>query len=93
MRIVKHNQSLFDVAISVYGDVSLAFELGLENEISLTGGLTVNQVLKTPEAEKNILVVDYFERNKITPATQINDAIPIPIGIEQMQIGLNFQIA
>lgn len=92
MRYAKQNQCLLDIAIETYGDVSLAFDLCFKNSISLTEQLSVGQLIKAEELNNN-LIVDYYKKNKITPATRMNDATQIPIGIGQMQIGINFQIA
>ena len=74
MITVLHNQSLFDIAIQAYGNVSYAFDLALANGLSITSVLTVGQELEIPELETNNSDIrDYYAAHGIKPATAIDD--------------------
>ena len=67
-----NNQSLFDIAIQVYGSVAYVFELAVANGISITDELTAGQQIEVPEIEVESKGVQaYFLANGIKPATAI----------------------
>ena len=67
-----NNQSLFDIAIQVYGSVAYVFELAVANGISITDELTAGQQIEVPEIEVESKGVQaYFLANQIKPATAI----------------------
>ncbi|MCL2793607.1 MAG: hypothetical protein FWD87_11025 [Spirochaetaceae bacterium] len=67
--IAQSNQSLFDIALMVSGSAGAAFDIALENGISLTDDLMSGQVLKFTGVPVNKRVVDYYAVNSIRPAT------------------------
>jgi len=67
--VVLNNQSLFDIALMVSGSAAAAFDIALENGISLTDDLESGQVLKFSGAPVNKKTVDYYTVNGIIPAT------------------------
>lgn len=72
--IALNNQSLFDIALQVYGDATGAFMLAKENGLSITADLTPGQVLQyDPTNVINKQVVDYYRVNNIKPATAITE--------------------
>ncbi len=87
---VYEGQSLYDVAAAVYGDTSLADELAIENNISITANLIAGQKINLVEAKQNQYVLKVFENTGAIPATakkQLSDALD---GIGYMSIGLTF---
>lgn len=67
---VKHNQSLFDIAIQVYGTIEGIVEIAVANGLSITGELIQGQLLQIPDySDTKIEVVKYFSERKLTPAT------------------------
>lgn len=74
MVTVSNNQSLFDIAIQVYGSVKYAFDLALANGLHITSVLEPGQELETPELETDHADIrDYYAANGIKPATAIDD--------------------
>ena len=65
----QNNQSLFDIALMVSGSAETAYDIALENDISITGDLPEGQVLKFTGTPVNKKVVDYYAINEIKPAT------------------------
>lgn len=64
------SQSLIDVAIQYTGDPSTAIEIAKENNLSMTD--IINQPLFiNPKMVKNKLVVEFFNKSIIKPATMI----------------------
>ena len=87
---VYEGQSLYDVAAAVYGDTTLADELAIENNISITANLTAGQKINLVEAKQNQYVVKVFENAGVIPATAkaaLQDALD---GIGYMAIGTTF---
>ncbi|MEO2064501.1 MAG: LysM domain-containing protein [Christiangramia sp.] len=78
MVTVSNNQSLFDIAIQVYGSVKYAFDLALANGLSITSDLAPGDQLEVPELETDHLDIrDYYAANGIRPATAITaDQLP-----------------
>lgn len=78
MVTVSNNQSLFDIAIQVYGSVKYAFDLALANGLSITSDLAPGDQLEMPEIETDeVDIRDYYAANGIKPATAITaDQLP-----------------
>lgn len=78
MVTVSNNQSLFDIAIQVYGSVKYAFDLALANGLSITSDLAPGDQLEVPEIETDqVDIRDYYAANGIKPATAITaDQLP-----------------
>ena len=70
---VRNNQSLFDIALMVSGSAEAAFDIALENNLSITDALTAGQVLKFTGKPINKRVVDYYATNNVRPATDYNE--------------------
>jgi len=62
-------QSIFDVALKLAGDIDAVFELMKQNNIDLSKPLDVGAtlILNAPSND----ITNYIERNKITPATDL----------------------
>jgi hypothetical protein len=74
-----NNQSLFDIALQVYGDATGAFQLALDNDLSITADLTPGQTLKyDPVNVINRQVVEYYQINNIKPATALTEESSTP---------------
>lgn len=74
--VVKDNQSLFDICIQEYGNISNVVALAQSNEINITDELTVGQQVLIPELTIEQNVLKYYAENKVTPATaQLSDEI------------------
>lgn len=65
----QNNQSLFDIALMVSGSADAAYDIALENGISVTDKLTSGQVLKFSGVPENKRAVDFYTINNIKPAT------------------------
>jgi len=73
-----------------FGTVEAAFEIAELNKISITADLFPGQILKLPKKGYGFSeVANYFEENKINPATAANEGT----GIGNMIIGVDFGIA
>jgi hypothetical protein len=73
MAIVKHNQTLFDVAILNDGYVSSALDWAFANGISITDDLEPNRTLINPDALiKQTEMVDFFKFRDQNIGTGIN---------------------
>jgi len=66
---VLNNQSMLDIAIMVSGSAEAAYNIALENGISITDDLTPGQVLVFEGNPTNRRVVEYYAANGIKPAT------------------------
>lgn len=68
---VKHNQSLFDLAIQEFGSPEAAIEIALLNDLSITDRLESGQELELPKESEfeNNEVLKYYSKNNIKPAT------------------------
>ena len=66
---VLNNQSLLDIAIMVSGSAEAAYNIALENGISITDDLMPGQVFQFTGTVMNKRVVDYCSANNIKPAT------------------------
>jgi hypothetical protein len=73
--IVQGNQTIYDIALQHYGDVDAAIML-LQDNPELAGFdavLFAGQKLKIVQEPLNKDVVDYYVKNGITPATEVNN--------------------
>lgn len=71
-----HNQSLFDLAIQVFGSVAYAFELALANGLSITSDLEPGQLITLPNSSPlgrsgGASIANYYAANGIKPATAL----------------------
>jgi hypothetical protein len=69
----QNNQSLFDIALIVSGSAEAAFDIALENDISITDDLRPGHILQFTGTPANKRVVDYYAVNHIRPATGYNE--------------------
>lgn len=67
--IVQQRQSLSDIALQVYGDVSGVIAIARENGLSVTPDLVAGQVLQCPDVVYDNYLQNYVRRNGIKPAT------------------------
>lgn len=94
---VLHNQTLLDIAIQQYGSATVAIDLAIENNLSLTDTNDVGTPLiaKLKDTDTRI-VAEYFKNNRLKPATQLTDEInvfvPSELGIGKMRVGSTFKV-
>ena len=67
--IVRPRQSLSDIALQVYGDVSGVIAIARANGLSVTPDLVPGQVLQCPDVVYVNYLQNYVRRNGIKPAT------------------------
>ena len=67
--IVQQRQSLSDIALQVYGDISGVVAIARENGLSVTPELVVGQVLQCPDVVYDNYLQNYVRKNGIKPAT------------------------
>lgn len=67
--IVQQRQSLSDIALQVYGDVSGVIAIARANGLSVTPDLVAGQVLQCPDVVYDYYLQNYVRRNGIKPAT------------------------
>ena len=90
---VLHNQSLLDLGIQAGGNVQVAFDIAMKNNISLTDLLMPNMELNLPDSQYvNKDIQGYYDRNQIKPATKEHILIYSALGIGEMTIGSTFII-
>ncbi len=86
-------QSLFDIAVQHRGRIDAAFEIAIENGLSLDASLTTNTELKIDNEVVDRMIVSYYASNDITPATGlIAGTEPVNTGIGYWTIGTDFII-
>lgn len=68
---VKNGQTLADIAIQEYGDLSAVFLIAKENDISPSGNLTAGTVLRLPDVVVNKEMQDFCRNNGVSPATEV----------------------
>lgn len=72
--IALNNQTLQDISIRYCGTLSALFDIALLNDISITDEITPGQKLNIPDKDYGFKeVVNYFEQNKVQPATSLTD--------------------
>ena len=67
--IVQQRQSLSDIALQVYGDISGVVARARANGLSVTPELVVGQVLQCPDVVYDNYLQNYVRKNGIKPAT------------------------
>ena len=67
--IVQQRQSLSDIALQVYGDISGVVAIARANGFSVTPELVVGQVLQCPDVVYDNYLQNYVRKNGIKPAT------------------------
>jgi hypothetical protein len=91
-------QNLLDIAIQLYGDASVAFELARLNNISVTDNLVAGQELQLLPVSSNLSgnknIAQYYANGRLKPATgiAIEDEITSG-GIEFMGIEIDFVVS
>lgn len=68
---VKNGQTMSDIAIQEYGDLSAVFLIAEENDISPSDNLTAGTVLRLPDVVVNKEMQDYCRNNDVSPATEV----------------------
>ena len=90
-------QSLYDVAAAVYGDASLAIDLAIGNNLSVTQKLSPGQKIAIVEGKITANVLQVYKSASIIPATAESHGdettSPQPGGINYMQIGTSFIVS
>lgn len=94
---VLHNQTLLDIAIQQYGSATMAINLAIENNLSLTEVNEVGTPLIAPSKDNETrLIAEYFQNKGLKPATQlteeINVFVPSELGIGKMRVGSTFKV-
>lgn len=67
--IVQQRQSLSDIALQVYGDISGVVAIARANGLPVTPELVVGQVLQCPDVVYDNYLQNYVRKNGIKPAT------------------------
>ena len=67
--IILKRQTLSDIALEVYGDISGLPGLARANGLSVTAELEVNQVLQCPDVVYDAYLQNYVRKYGIKPAT------------------------
>lgn len=68
--IVSDRQSVFDVALQYFGDVSASIIVAERLNVAVTDRLTIGVVFEYSESEiVNKQVVNYYRQNNIIPTT------------------------
>ena len=70
VRIMPH-QTMLDIAIQEYGDLSAVFLIAEENDISPSDNLTAGSVLLLPDVVVNKEMQNYCRNNGVSPATEV----------------------
>lgn len=68
--VVSDRQSVFDIALQYFGDVSASVMVAERLNVAVTDKLTIGVTFEYSESEiVNKQVVDYYQQNNITPTT------------------------
>ena len=70
---VQRRQTLSDIAIQVYGNVSAVTALAEANRISITDDLEAGTELECPDIVYDRYMQDYVRKAKLMPATSIDN--------------------
>lgn len=90
---ILNNQNLLDIAIQTKGNPQAAFDLAIENNLSLTELLTPTEELIIPQSETNNKDIQaYYNRKLIKPATYQETQTYSAIGIGLMGIEYTFKV-
>ncbi len=81
--------SIFDVALAQFGSIEQAFDLALENNISLTDNIA-GKMLNTTLVATNPATVNYYRNNNVMPATAAKSSGE---GIGYWAIGIDFVVS
>jgi hypothetical protein len=65
-------QSLLDIALIVAGDADAAFDIALQNGLSITDKIGGSEILTYSAAPINRAVLQYYRNNNIEPATALD---------------------
>ncbi len=71
--LVLNQQSLFDIAVQTAGSAEAAFDLALENDLSLTDNLEVGEPIVEQGNWSNRRVAEYYAAKGLKPATAATD--------------------
>lgn len=66
---VRPRQTLSDIAVQVYGDISAVPLIAKANAISITENISPGTCLECPEHVYDQYMQDYVKNNRISPAT------------------------
>jgi hypothetical protein len=88
-------QSLFDLAIVLAGSAEAAFDLALENGMSVTDEVPAGKSIRYRGAAVSPQVARYFERNRLKPATALDGYAPAggDEGIGYWNVEYNFIVS
>jgi hypothetical protein len=94
-KVALSGQSLFDLAVLLAGSAEAAFDLALENGMSLTDAVAPGQAVRYSGAPVSPQVVRYFESNRLQPATALSGyaAAGGSEGIGAWNVEFNFAIS
>lgn len=67
-------QTLSDIALQVYGDISGLPDIARANNLSVTAELQPGQVLECPDVVYDAYLQNYVRTYGIKPATEYNDS-------------------
>ena len=74
MRVtVLQRQTLPDIALQVYGDISGLPEIARTNDVAITADLEPGTVLLCPDVVFDAYLQNYVRKNGIVPATAYDD--------------------
>lgn len=88
---VQNGQTMADIAIQEYGDLSAVFLLAAENNISPTAILEPGTILERPDRIVNQEMETYCRNNAVSPATDISGEKEIRLKIFTEQFTQQFQ--
>lgn len=88
---VQQRQTLSDIAIQMYGDVSAAAAIAQANDICITDELTPGTELYCPEVVYNLYLQNYVSKINVKPATEIDPEGGIPSKIFSKQFTQEFK--
>jgi hypothetical protein len=92
---VHEGQSLFDIAVLLYGDAFNALQLAYINDIEITRTLYAGQKIKAFSGAVNTKVLKVYNQSGIVPATgviDIEDFGALVPGAEYIQLGSDLQV-
>lgn len=74
MALVKHNQSVLDIAVQHFGTLESLLALAYANNLSPTDELVSGGQLELPEySNGQDAVVGFYQKNQVKPATALTD--------------------
>ena len=77
----KNRQTLSDIAIQMYGEVSVALLLARENDISPTIELQPGQSIFCPETTTQSYTQKWVQAQQLTPATEVMDMDEVQVRV------------